>query len=33
VVTKPVKPAALRAAISGLAGQRARASRDAQPLA
>lgn len=33
VVTKPVKPAALRATISGLAGQRARVARDAQPLA
>jgi signal transduction histidine kinase/CheY-like chemotaxis protein len=31
VVTKPVKPAALRATISGLAGQRARVARDAQP--
>lgn len=31
VVTKPVKPAALRATISGLAGQRARIARDAQP--
>ncbi len=30
VVTKPVKPAALRATISGLAGQRARAARDPQ---
>jgi len=33
VVTKPVKPAALRATISGLAGQRARAARDTPPLA
>ena len=30
VVTKPVKPAALRATISGLAGQRVRPPRDAQ---
>ncbi|HEY0854822.1 MAG TPA: hybrid sensor histidine kinase/response regulator [Devosia sp.] len=30
VVTKPVKPAALRATISGLAGQRARPPRDPQ---
>ena len=30
VVTKPVKPAALRATISGLAGQRVRPARDAQ---
>jgi signal transduction histidine kinase len=30
VVTKPVKPAALRATISGLAGQRVRAPRDPQ---
>ncbi len=33
VVTKPVKPAALRAAISGLAGQRARPPRDPQSAA
>ncbi|HEY9011568.1 MAG TPA: PAS-domain containing protein [Devosia sp.] len=33
VVTKPVKPAALRATISGLAGQRARPPREAQNLA
>jgi CheY-like chemotaxis protein/anti-sigma regulatory factor (Ser/Thr protein kinase) len=32
VVTKPVKPAALRATISGLAGQRARVARDPQAL-
>jgi signal transduction histidine kinase len=32
VVTKPVKPAALRATISGLAGQRVRTGRDPQAM-